>query len=135
MPKFKHVCIIDDDHIYTFTTRKIMEKGDFAGYIEIFKNGKEALAALKPRVESNTNVPEIIFLDLNMPIMDGWQFLDEFMTPNTQKIIIYIVTSSIDPADMDKAKQYSLVTNYVVKPITPERLKQWFENIENEDDI
>ena len=43
MPKFKHVCIIDDDPIYTFTTRRIMEKGDFAIYIEVFKNGKEAL--------------------------------------------------------------------------------------------
>ena len=85
-------------------------------------------------MEANTNVAQIIFLDLNMPIMDGWQFLEEFMTPNTQQIIIYIVTSSIDPVDEDKAKQYFLISNYVVKPITPESLKQWFNDIENEED-
>ncbi|WP_338767503.1 response regulator [Bernardetia sp. ABR2-2B] len=131
MPKFNHVCIIDDDPIYTFTTRKIMEIGKFSKYIEIFKNGKEALDALKPRVEAGEKVPEVIFLDLNMPIMDGWQFLDEFMTPNTQKIVIYIVSSSIDPVDINKAKEYSLVTNYLVKPITPERLKELFDKMES----
>ncbi|WP_338815677.1 response regulator (plasmid) [Bernardetia sp. Wsw4-3y2] len=130
MPQFNHVCIIDDDPIYIFTTRKIMEMGNFSSYIEVFKNGKEALEALKPRVEANENIPEVIFLDLNMPIMDGWQFLEEFMTPNTQKIIIYIVSSSIDPADLNKAKQYSLVTNYIVKPITPDKLKGLFDKIE-----
>ncbi len=130
MPQFSHVCIIDDDPIYIFTTRKIMEMGNFSSYIEVFKNGKEALEALKPRVEANENIPEVIFLDLNMPIMDGWQFLEEFMTPNTQKIIIYIVSSSIDPADLNKAKQYSLVTNYIVKPITPDKLKGLFDKIE-----
>ena len=130
MPQFNHVCIIDDDPIYIFTTRKIMEMGNFSSYIEVFKNGKEALEALKPRVEANENIPEVIFLDLNMPIMDGWQFLEEFMSPNTQKIIIYIVSSSIDPADLNKAKQYSLVTNYIVKPITPDKLKGLFDKIE-----
>ncbi|WP_338790781.1 response regulator [Bernardetia sp. MNP-M8] len=131
MAKFKHICIIDDDPIYTFTTRKIMELGNFSNYIEVFKNGKEALEALKPRVEAHQNVPEVIFLDLNMPIMDGWQFLDEFTMPNTKQITIYIVSSSIDPADLKKAKQYSLVTNYIIKPITSEKLKELFDDMKN----
>lgn len=129
MHKFNHVCIIDDDPIYTLTTRKLMEIYRLAAYIEVFKNGKEALDTLKPRLESNTKVPEVIFLDLNMPIMDGWQFLDEIADIDTHKIVIYVVSSSIDPADMKKAEEYSSVSNYVVKPITPERLKSLFEQM------
>ncbi len=131
MAKFNHVCIIDDDPIYTFTTRKIMEIGSFSKYIEVFKNGKEAINALKPRVETNQNIPEVIFLDLNMPVMDGWQFLDEFVVSGTKKITIYIVSSSIDPADLNKAKEYSLVTNYVIKPITPGKLKELFDEMKS----
>ena len=130
MPKFNHVCIIDDDPIYVFTTRKLMEVSNLSKYIEIFKNGKEALDTLKPRIEVGEKVPEVILLDLNMPVMDGWEFLDAFVPPNTEKIIIYVVSSSIDPADMKKAKEYSHVSNYVVKPITPQRLKALFDEIE-----
>ncbi|WP_375561784.1 response regulator [Bernardetia sp. OM2101] len=131
MAQFKHVCIIDDDPIYTFTTRKIMELGNFSNYIEVFKNGKEAINALKPRVKMNENIPEVIFLDLNMPIMDGWQFLDEFTMPDTKEITIYIVSSSIDPADIERAKKYSLVSNYVIKPITSDDLKKLFDDMKD----
>ncbi|WP_291726307.1 response regulator [Bernardetia sp.] len=130
MQKFNHVCIIDDDPIYVFTTRKLMEVSNLSKYIEIFKNGKEALDTLKPRIEVGEKVPEVILLDLNMPVMDGWEFLDAFVSPDTEKIIIYVVSSSIDPADMQKAKEYSQVSNYVVKPITPQRLKALFDEIE-----
>ena len=129
MAKFKHVCIIDDDPIYTFATGRLMEMGGFADYIEIFKNGKDALDALKPRVETDTKVPNVIFLDLNMPIMDGWEFLDEFMNINTEKILIYILTSSIDPSDFKKAKQYSSKSEYFVKPVTAEELKKLLDAI------
>ena len=60
-----------------------------------------------------------------MPIMDGWQFLDEFVKiENSKKITLYIVSSSIDPADSEKAKQYEQITDFIVKPITKDALKE-----------
>ena len=89
----------------------------------IFKNGLEAINNLKPIIASGENIPEVILLDINMPIMDGWQFLDEFIQiPCKQKIYIYIVSSSIDPADQQKIKEYENISNYIVKPITIEDL-------------
>lgn len=127
MSKFNHVCVIDDDPIYTYLTDKVMKMVDFSNHIEFFKDGEDALNSLKPRLRSGRNVPEIIFLDLNMPIIDGWQFLDEIVKVNhKKKVIIYVVTSSIDPADTKRAESYSIVDKYVVKPITPEMLEELF---------
>ncbi|MFT6828560.1 MAG: CheY-like chemotaxis protein, partial [Roseivirga sp.] len=71
------------------------------------------------------NLPEIILLDLNMPVMDGWQFLDQFVQiPTKKKTTIYIVTSSIDPEDLNRAKSYEAVTNYLVKPINIDTLTE-----------
>ena len=127
MSKFNHVCVIDDDPIYTYLTDKVMKMVDFSNHIEFFKDGEDALNSLKPRLRSGRNVPEIIFLDLNMPIIDGWQFLDEIVKINhKKKVIIYVVSSSIDPADTKRAESYSIVDKYVVKPITPEMLEELF---------
>lgn len=112
-------CIIDDDPIYLFGIKKMMEVGHLCKGFMIYNNGLEALNALKPMLGNDENFPEIILLDLNMPIMDGWQFLDEIIKiPTTKKVLIYIVSSSIDPLDLKKAKQYSIVNNYLVKPVT-----------------
>ncbi|WP_291726306.1 response regulator [Bernardetia sp.] len=130
MSKFNHVCVIDDDPIYTYLTDKVMKMVDFSNHIEFFKDGEDALNSLKPRLRSGRNVPEIIFLDLNMPIIDGWQFLDEIVKVNyKKKVIIYVVTSSIDPADTKRAESYSIVDKYVVKPITPEMLEELFADM------
>ena len=90
--------------------------------IETYANGKLALDRIKELLASDHNIPEVIFLDINMPIMDGWQFLEEFITLRTeQKIRINIVTSSIDPHDLHnwesfKDKSRHLIT-YNYKPI------------------
>lgn len=126
MKKVDIACIIDDDPIFVFGTKKIMKLANFCNGFMVFHNGEEALNHLKPIIESNSNsLPDIILLDLNMPIMDGWQFLDEFVKiPCEKKILIYIVTSSIDPTDMEKAQDYDKVSNYLIKPISTERLQE-----------
>ncbi len=125
MNKIDIACIIDDDPIFIFGAKRVMELASFCNSILIYHNGKEALDMLTMRIASGTNLPEVIFLDLNMPIMDGWQFLDKFIQiPTTKKIIIYIISSSIDPADFEKAKKYDEVSNYIVKPITVDKLKE-----------
>ena len=134
--KIDIACIIDDDPSVVFGTKKIMELANFSSSIMVFHNGHEALQNLKPIIEKGENIPEVILLDLNMPIMDGWEFLDEFIEiPTSKQITIYIVTSSVDPADSKRAEKYDNVSNYLVKPIRSEDLKSILENFKNETNI
>ena len=76
--------------------------------------------------------PEILLLDLSMPIMDGWEFLEEYilLSPKLdRKITIYIISSSISPYDIDKAKSISIVTDFIIKPISKEKLIEIFKNL------
>ena len=125
MKKINIACIIDDDPIFVFGTKKIMQITNFCESIIVYENGKEAYESLKSAIISNEPQPDIILLDLNMPVWDGWQFLDEFIQiPNEKTITIYIITSSVDPADVEKAKKYDAVSSYIVKPITTSELKK-----------
>ncbi|MFD2551898.1 response regulator [Bizionia sediminis] len=124
MPVIDITCIIDDDPIHVFGVKRILTLSNFTRSCMIFKNGQEALDNLRPILISGTRVPEIILLDINMPIMDGWEFLEEFVKiPTSKTVTIYIVSSSIDPADIDRAKAYEAVSNYIIKPVTFESLK------------
>jgi len=126
MKKVDIACIIDDDPIFVFGTKKIMKLANFCNNFMVFHNGEEAINNLKPIIEANEpSLPDVILLDLNMPVMDGWEFLDEFVKiPCEKEITIYIVTSSIDPMDMDRAKDYDNISNYLIKPISAQKLQE-----------
>lgn len=125
MKKINIACIIDDDPIFVFGTKRIMQLINFCDSIIVFENGKEAHDHLKAIILANEPQPDVILLDLNMPIWDGWQFLDEFTKiPNENKITIYLITSSVDPADVEKAKNYDAVSSYIIKPITTAELRK-----------
>ncbi|WP_378185543.1 response regulator [Aquimarina sp. W85] len=131
MKKIDLACIVDDDPIFVFGVKKVMELANFCNGFLVFKNGREALDKLKAIISSGSKLPEILLLDLNMPILDGWQFLEEFTKiPSSKKITIYIVTSSVDPQDIAKAKRYELVSDYIVKPISVKRLKEILNEFE-----
>ncbi len=120
----KTICIIDDDQIYQLIIRKVVERTGKFDSISFYKDGIEAFEDFKSPEKS---LPEIILLDINMPLMDGWQFLDNLIVqrPNfDQKTIIYIVTSSIANSDRDKAKSYKEVSGFLSKPLSVEKLKQ-----------
>ncbi len=125
MKKVDIACIIDDDPIFVFGTKKIMKLANFCNGFLVFHNGEEAINHLRPIIESNgSKIPDVILLDLNMPVMDGWEFLDEFIKiPCQKKITIFIVTSSIDPQDMERARDYDKINNYLIKPISSEKLQ------------
>lgn len=131
MKKIDSVCIIDDDPIFVYGARKLMEMADFCDNFLIFRNGYDALEHFKPIIQNKEKMPKIILLDINMPIMDGWQFLDEFVKIHTDlPITIYIVSSSIDPRDKARVNNYSSVSNYIVKPITMKAIKEISRELE-----
>jgi len=132
MNKIDLTCIIDDDPIFIFAAKRILKVSNFCDNFTIFNDGMEAINQLRPIMESGDNVPDIILLDINMPIMDGWQFLDEFIKIKPAKqTTLYIVSSSIDPVDLEKAKDYELVTDYIIKPLSKTRLIKMLQETES----
>lgn len=133
MKKIDLLCIIEDDPTHLFITKKMVEMSGIAENIMVYKNGKEAYDKLKAIFLNNETLPEIILLDLNMPIWDGWQFLDEFTKiPIKTKIIVYILTSSNSEDDKKRAETYNLNDNYLVKPITLKEIKTILDKITRE---
>lgn len=127
MRKIELLALVDDDDTFVFITKRIIEKTDYVKEIKVFSNGLQALNYLKENLNSDYKLPDVIFLDLSMPIMDGWQFLDEFSnldSHRTEKIIIYICSSSISPHDLIKAKKLSCVSDFIIKPITKDKLSE-----------
>ena len=123
MKKFDLACLIDDDEIFAFGAKRIIEMSEICHELKVFNNGQEAIDFLVPHLEDFSEKPVFILLDLNMPIMDGWEFLDTFTSVAPKKsAVIYLITSSIDPADIKKAQTYNRISNYIVKPITKEGL-------------
>ena len=119
------IAIIDDDDIFVLLTKKVIESANIADKVKIFENGQDAIDFFKENSTKPNLLPEIALLDLSMPIMDGWQFLEEYtlLKPKIEKkTVIYIVTSSISPEDIKKAKSIEIVSDYFIKPVTKEQL-------------
>lgn len=126
------ICFVDDDEIYKFTVNKMLEKKNLGKETITFGDGEEALEFLKENKNDKSKLPDIIFLDINMPIMDGFQFMDEYvkLKPElTKKIIIYMITSSIDPVDKNHAAKYEDITDFIVKPISSETLESLIKRV------
>ncbi|SEK91012.1 Response regulator receiver domain-containing protein [Maribacter orientalis] len=125
MKKVQVCCIIDDDPIFIYGTKRIIKEVDFAENIIVYNNGQEAVDGLKEIINEGGFLPEVIFLDLNMPIMNGWEFLEEYKNCQydiSKKTTIYIISSSVDPRDLERVKHYNEVDMYILKPITPDDL-------------
>ena len=120
------VCIIDDDHIFIYGVKRLMEETSFCDNLLVYQNGQDAIDDLKDKVTKGLNLPSIIFLDLNMPLMTGWEFLDEYLQIDGQdptESKVYIVSSSIDPKDLLRIKDYHVISNYILKPVTSDDLQ------------
>ena len=124
-------CIIDDDTVYVNLVKKIIETKKLCENLLVFSDGKQSIdyfEALLQNLDAE-NIPEIIFLDLNMPVMDGWEFLERFTKIKNKfgKVItLYVVSSSINPIDVTRAKSLSSVKDYLIKPINIAELENIF---------
>lgn len=115
------IWVVDDDFIYQTIVKKLIQKAEVFTVQFSFVNGKEAITALKNTLADSDNLPNIILLDINMPIMDGWEFMEEFKKIKdkiNQKINIYIVSSSIAIEDKKKAETYTEIKKYMTKPVS-----------------
>ncbi len=122
-----HILLVDDDRIYQFAARKTIEATGFAESISVYSNGQDAINYLKVNCENQTSLPDVIFLDVNMPVMNGWEFLDAYknLKSNLKKaVVIYVVSSSVDEIDVSKSRQYDTVKGYIVKPVLREKFRQ-----------
>lgn len=124
MEKINLVCLVEDDPVHAFIAQKVLGMTGMVNQVLIFENGKKIFDYLVERRNTGEAMPNLILLDLNMPIWDGWQFLDEAKDIDLLKgIPLYIITSSTDRSDRDRANQHQLLDHYLVKPLTLEKVK------------
>ncbi|TGD58840.1 response regulator [Flavobacterium humi] len=120
MKKIDLTYILDDDNIFIFVLMKLLAKNENFNRVLEFKNGKDLLETL---TNSEGNIPNVILLDINMPVLDGWQFLEKLEAmPNKDHFNVFIMTSSIDANDIEKSKLFSTVKDFISKPINKEKL-------------
>ncbi|MHA7056201.1 response regulator [Aquimarina sp. M1] len=131
MKRIDLVYILDNDPVFVYGIKRLMEMMNFCESVIVYKNGLDALNNLKSIIVTKEQLPDIILLDLNMPVLDGWQFLDEFVKiPCKEKITIYIVSSSVNPEDVFKARSYEIVSDYIVKPVSTKTLEGLLQGFE-----
>lgn len=113
--------IVDDDSIIIFIHKKLVGRCGFPIAPETYLNGREALDNLMASADEST--PSLILLDINMPVMSGWEFLDAIQDkPFAKHMKVAMVTSSVDASDKLKAKTYDQVIGFLEKPITVDML-------------
>lgn len=137
MRKLKKVLLVDDSEATNYMNQYFFEKLDACETIIVTKNGKDGLDYLSSIQEEKwgTDLPELIMLDIKMPVMDGFEFLDQYeQFPKEMRkyIITVLLTTSMSIIDRDKAKEYSSVKSFLNKPLTVKQLKEMLEYIFNE---
>ena len=121
------IALVDDDKIFQLTSARMIQALDLSHDILQFENGEEALVYLKENAKVAENLPDYIFLDINMPYMDGWMFLSDYATLKgslQKEIQIFMISSSIDPRDILRAQKNADVRDYILKPVTPEKFRE-----------
>jgi CheY-like chemotaxis protein len=130
------ILCVDDDPITLMLCRKVVERVEFAKEIITAKNGVEAIEYFdalfeERKVNDSIEYPKLVLLDLNMPVMDGWEFLETYMRKEYHDVFIstrfIVLSSSIDPYDINRSKTYPVI-GFLSKPITKEML----ENLKNQ---
>jgi len=123
--KLNSLLLIDDDVINNFINSRLIRKIDMSHNLHVSTNGKEAILYLNGKLGMQEAGPELILLDINMPVMDGFEFVEAFRKlnfSNQEKIVIVMLTTSSNPKDLEKVDALS-IGGYINKPLTEEKLK------------
>lgn len=128
MAEIRKALIIDDDEVNNFICVRQIRAASFANEAEFLLSGQEALDKLKSDAENAPeNLPDIIFLDINMPIMGAWEFLQEYSPLSltfSKEVKLFILSSSVYRKDQLRALDHDVVVDYLYKPLTKELLNQ-----------
>lgn len=122
----KNIMLVDDDKIFNFLSEKTITSLGLANEVHFAQNGEEALKLLKRYCEGELSKPDIIFLDIDMPVMNGYEFIEAFAAldiPDKHLITIVVLTSSIDPNDVQRAKDLG-IRYYFNKPLSKDEIKK-----------
>jgi CheY-like chemotaxis protein len=128
--KYRSIMLIDDNEMDNFINQRMIGTSNITEHIYTHNGARSAIEFLKNMEKISSDIshefPEVIFLDIDMPLMDGFAFLDEFdkMKEETKKNCkIIMLTSSINPYDINKSKKYDYVKKYIKKPLSQENIQ------------
>jgi len=129
--KLQCILLIDDDEPTNFLNKLILEEMNCAEHIEIVKSGREAINFLTTnhpdKNKKDLLTPDLVFLDINMPAMDGWEFIDLFNVFNTareKKAVTIMLTTSLNPEDETRSKTIAQINGYKRKPLSREMVEE-----------
>jgi CheY-like chemotaxis protein len=127
-----HILIIDDDEINNFIAAKLIDKLPPKAKVSTCINGQEGINFVKNKLNNQEEFPDIIFLDINMPLMNGWEFLEEYELFKNQikkKVTINMLSSSVYNDDIIKAKTFTTVNKFISKPLTVDKIRDLYESL------
>lgn len=121
-----NMLVVDDDDINIFIIKKVIEKTGYEVDMISKSNGQLAVDYLTSITNNVEIFPHVILVDINMPVLNGWEFLEAYEKLNIQrpKVYLYMLSSSVYEYDIEKAKSFKSVNGFISKPLTIERLKE-----------
>ena len=115
----KTIMLIDDDSVNNFVNKRLLLRYDKSLNIQAYESGQEALKEL---ILPDASHPDLILLDLNMPEMNGWHFLQEYMKYKFDKTRVFLLTSSIDFRDKEKSQTFPVIEGFISKPLDQSKI-------------
>lgn len=130
MSKKLKVLVIDDDEIHIFIVQKLIEKTKKEVELIAKTNGLAAINYLQQVIAEGTGLPDIVLVDINMPVLDGWEFLIRYQAlPINDRPAIYILSSSVHYADVERAALFTEVRGFIYKPISVDYLCELLDEV------